>query len=90
MRAWLAWWATWWRALRGGAWLPRAATGAQWALVATVALATAVQTAGYLGRLHGPGRSHDNLGAFATGASLIGFVVTGVACLVLAPVTWAL
>ena len=56
MPAWLAGWAARWRTLRGGAWLPRAAAIGQWALVATVTLAMAVQTAGYLGRFDGSGR----------------------------------
>ena len=90
MPAWLAGWAAHWRALRRGAWLPRAAAIGQWALVVTVTLAMAVQTAGYLGRLNGSGRALDDLGAFATGASLIGFVAAAVACLLVAPVTWAL
>jgi hypothetical protein len=90
MPAWLAGWAAQWRTLREGAWLPRAAAIGQWTLVATVTLAIAVQTAGYLGRLNGSGRLSDDLGALATGASLIGFVTAAVACLLVAPVTWVL
>jgi hypothetical protein len=90
MPAWLAGWAARWRALREGAWLPRAAVIGQWVLVAIVALATTAHTAGYLGRFNGHGRALDNLGAFAVGASLMGFLAAAVACLLLAPVTWAL
>ena len=90
MPTWLVGWAARWRAIRGGAWLPRAATICQWVLVAIVALATTAHTAGYLGRLNGPGRALDDLGAFAVGASLIGFMAAAVACLLLAPVTWVL
>src|SRR5207245_553649 len=62
MPAWLAGWAARWRALRAGGWLPRAAALGQWALVATVALAMVVQTAGYLGRLRGSGRALHDVG----------------------------
>jgi hypothetical protein len=54
MPAWVAGWTAHWRALHGAAWLPRAAAIGQWALVATITFAMAVQTAGYLGRLTSP------------------------------------
>jgi hypothetical protein len=90
MPAWLTGWAPQWRAFRQGAWLPGAAAISQGALVATVALATIVQTAGYLGRPPGSGRALDDLGAWTMGASVVGFIIAGVAGLLMAPVTWIL
>jgi hypothetical protein len=71
-----------------GSWLAREAAGAQWALVATAILVTAAHTVGYLARVHGPGRVLHDMGAIATGASLVGVLAAVAAILVLTPITW--